>query len=29
MVEDFGLKKSIHSYSQDPVAARSLLIEPS
>ncbi|MCP4340470.1 MAG: hypothetical protein GY799_16670 [Desulfobulbaceae bacterium] len=29
MVEDFGLKKSIHSYAQDPVATRSLLIEPS
>lgn len=29
MVEDFGLKKSIHSYAQDPVGTRSLLIEPS
>jgi len=29
MVEDFGLKKSIDSYAQDPVATRMLLSEAS
>ena len=29
MVKDYGLKKSIHAYAQDPVATRSLLNEPS
>lgn len=28
MVQDYGLKKSIHSYAQDPVATRKLLQEP-
>ncbi|MGB3211669.1 MAG: hypothetical protein WBB19_13280 [Desulforhopalus sp.] len=28
MVQDYGLKKSIHSYAQDPVATRDLLNEP-